>query len=276
MKNKIKRFLHYLYISIKGPEMQVLPGNLAFFFIMMMVPLLTLIGAILSDINIAKGTVYDALFINFPDNIASLIISISGDESTSIGTWALVIASLILASKGTYSMIVTSNSIYGIKRSNYIKNRVRSILMLILLVVLFVVMLIIPTINSEVLSFIGALTHTNVATNFYFTLYHLLKYPVIFLLVLQIVGILYKLSPSERKGKRVVYGAIIASALLMIVTWLYSFYIEYFSSYETYYGGISSLLFLMLYFYLISYVFVLGMNINFAREKISKEKDKVQ
>ncbi len=277
MKKKINKFLHYLYISIKGPEMGILPGNLAFFFMMMMVPLLTLLGAIITHIDIGRGTtISDALFSNLPNNIANLIVSISGDGSPDIGTWTLIIASLLLASKGTYSMIKTSNSIYGIKKSSYIKNKIKSIVMLVFLVLLFVLLLIIPTINSKVLNFIGTLTHINVATSFVVTLYHTLKYPVMFLLVLMIISMLYKLSPSERKKRKIGYGAVLASLLLMVVTWGYSVYIEYFSTYETYYGGISSLLFLMLYFYLISYIFVLGMNINFAREKLKEDEDKAQ
>jgi membrane protein len=60
----------------------------------------------------------------------------------------------------------------------------------------------------------------------------------------------------------------------MLVTWGYSYYMEYFNSYESFYGGISSLLFLMLYIQIISYIFVLGMNINYAREKMIEENGK--
>lgn len=275
MKDKFKRFIHYLYISIKRPEMEVLPGNLAFFFMMMIIPFLTIIGAVITNIDVGKKTVYDALFANFPDNVASLIVSISGDGSSAIGFWSLLIASLLLASNGTYSMIVTSNSIYGIKNSSYIKNKIKSIILMIALVILFTILLIIPVINSKVLNFIGTLTHTNVATNIYFTLYKALKYPVTFLLVFIFVKLLYKFSPSKGVKKRTSYGAVFASIIMVIVTWGYSFYMEYFNTYENFFGGISSLLFLMLYLYLISYVFVLGMNLNYAREKIMNE-SKVQ
>ena len=141
MKERIKNFLHYLYISIKRPEMEVLPGNLAFFFMMMIIPLLTIIGIVISNIDVGKASVYDALVSNFPPNIANMIISISGDSSSSIGMWVLFAGSLLLASNGTYSMIVTSNSIYGIKKSNYFMNKLKSFILLIILIILFVVLL---------------------------------------------------------------------------------------------------------------------------------------
>ena len=271
MIDKIKRFFHYLFISIKSPEMSVLPGNLAFFFMMMIIPLLTILGIVISNLDVGKASVYDALVANFPNNIANLIISISGDSSNAIGIGTLLVASLILESNGTYSMIITSNSIYNIKKSNYFIDKIKSIILLIVLIILLTLLLLIPVISSKVLNFIGSITHTDAATNIYIWLYQFLKYPVVFLLVFVFVIILYRFSPSKLKIKRTSYGAIFASFFLVISTWLYSYYIEYFNSYETFYGGISSLLFLMLYLYIISYIFVLGMNINYAREKIIEE-----
>lgn len=276
MKEKVKRFLHYLYISIKRPEMAVLPGNLAFFFMMMMIPLLTILGIIISNLDVGKASVYEALITNFPKNIASLIISISGESSDAIGIGALLVTSFFLATNGTYSMITTANSIYGIKDSSYIKDKIKSVILLLVLIVLFTVLLIVPTINTKVLKFLETLTHTNAATNIYFWLYKFLRYPVTFLLVFIFVKILYKFSPSKIRKKKTNYGAIFSSIIMVIVTWGYSFYIEYFNTYETFYGGISSLLFLMLYLYIISYVFVLGININHAREKMIEEKSKVE
>lgn len=275
MKERIKRFLHYLYISIKRPEMEVLPGNLSFFFMMMIIPLLTILGIVISNIDVGKTSVYDALIESFPDNIANLIISIAGEGSSSIGIFALLIASLILASNGTYSMIITSNSIYGTKNSNYLKNKFKSIILVIVLVILFVILLIIPVINTKVLSFIGRITHTDMASNIYFLLYRFLRYPVTFLLVFIFVKVLYWFSPNKTNSKkRTTYGALFSSFLLVIITWLYSYYIEYFSTYETFYGSISSLLFLMMYLYIISYVFVLGMSMNAARGKMIEESQK--
>lgn len=271
MKDKIKRFLHYLYVSIKKPEMEVLPGNLAFFFMMMIIPLLTIITTVLANLEIADRSLTEALYANFPDNIAGLITSIMGEGSSSVSVWAILIGSLLLASNGTYSMIVTSNSIYGINKSSAIKNRIKSVVLVVVLVVLFTLLLIIPVINSQVLGFIARITKTDMATNVYFMLYRVLRYPILFLFVFIFVKVLYKFSPSGKRKKRTSYGAVFTSVFLMISTWGYSIYIEYFSDFETLYGGISNILFLMLYIQLISYIFVLGMNLNAAREKMILE-----
>ena len=165
MIRRIKCFLHYLHMSIKRPEMEVLPGNLAFFFMMMIIPLLTIIGIVISNIDVGKASVYDALVSNFPDNIASLIISIAGDSSSSIGIIALLISSLLLASNGTYSMIVTSNSIYGITKSNYFLNKIKSLILLVILVILFIILLFVPIFNNKLFEFVGSITNTDMLTS---------------------------------------------------------------------------------------------------------------
>jgi membrane protein len=68
--------------------------------------------------------------------------------------------------------------------------------------------------------------------------------------------------------KKTMYGSVFTSILLMISTWGYSIYMEYFTDFESYYGGVATLLSLMIYLNLISLVFVLGMSINYARDKI--------
>lgn len=279
MKNRIKTFLHYLNISIKKPEMEVLPGNLAFFFMMMIIPLLTLLTTIVANLNISETiSLNEGLFSHFPSNIANIFESIETQGSSSVSFWAIFIGSLLLASNGTYSMIVTANSSYGIKKTSYIKNKIKSIILVIVLVFMFTMLLLIPIINTKVLDFIARITKTNMATNVFFMLYRLLRYPVLFLFVFIFVKILYKYSPSGKRKKRTTYGAVFTSLLLIVTTWGYSLYIEYFSDFETIYGGISNILFLMMWINLIAYIFVLGMNLNAAREKmlteIEEEKNK--
>ena len=96
MKQKIKSFWNYLLISIKRPEMEVLPGNLSFNFMMMLIPLFTLVGIVITNINVETGNIKDVILNNFPDNVADLIIAISGQSSSAIGVGALLFGSLLL------------------------------------------------------------------------------------------------------------------------------------------------------------------------------------
>lgn len=253
--------------------MGVLPAHLAFYFFMMLIPLLTLLGALLSSINIVSSSITDVIYEHLPNNIANVIISISRQDAANMSLWILLIPTLILASNGTYSMIITSNSIYKVKNSNYILNRIKAFFMLVVLITIFIFLLLVPTFGNILFKIIGSIiTNSNIVNNIYYIIFNLLKYPVTFIFVFISVKTLYVMAPNKKiKRREVNYGAWFTSIMWVVATIGYSYYIEYFSSYETFYGGISSLLFLMLWIYLISYIFVLGMALNVSRYEVEKD-----
>ena len=273
MKRKIKKAFQYIYVNISKPEMNVLPGHLAFYFLMMLIPLLTLLGSLLTTINFVGASITEVMYNNLPENIADMIIMISKQESSNVSLWMLLIPTLLLASNGTYSMIITSNSIYKVKNANYFFNRTKAFFMLILLITLFLFLLLVPTFGNVIFKIIGAIiTNSNVTENISYFIFKIFKYPLTFFAVYLVVKILYIASPNIKiERKQVTFGALFTSIMWVICTWLYSYYIEYMSTYETFYGGISNLLFLMLWIYVISYIFVLGMAMNASRCEIEKE-----
>lgn len=277
MKDKIKNNLTNLYNTIQRPEMAILPGHLAFYFLMMLIPLLALIGSLLTTIDITSKTVTDIIYENLPHAIADVIISISKEDTSSVSLWILLIPTIILASNGTYSVITVANSIYKVKENNnilkrYILNKLKSFLMLIVLILIFIFLLLIPTFGNIIFKIIGnIITNEKIINNIYYIMFNILKYPVTFLLVYFAIKILYLLAPNVKiKQNKVRYGAIITSTLLVISTFIYSVYIENFSTYETFYGGISSLLILMLWIYVVSYIFTLGIALNVTHYKLDR------
>lgn len=254
--------------------MGVLPGHLAFYFLMMLIPLMTLLGSLLTTMDISTS-ITDIIYNNLPGNIADIIISISKQDSSEVSLWILLIPTLLLASNGTYSMIVTSNSIYKVENSNYFLNRIKAFFMLIVLILIFLFLLLVPTFGNILFKIIGTIiTNNNITEHLSFIVFNVLKYPITFFLVYFAVKILYIMAPNiKMKSKNVTLGAVFTSIMWVVSTLVYSYYIEYSSSYETFYGGISSLLFLMLWIYVISYIFALGMVLNASRYEVEKEQE---
>ena len=114
MKDRIKKVFQYLYKNVRSKEMGILPGHLAFYFLLMLIPFLTLLGSLLTTVDIVSTSITEVMYNNLPKNIADLVISISRQESSDLSLWMLLIPTLVLASNGTYSMITASNSIYKI------------------------------------------------------------------------------------------------------------------------------------------------------------------
>lgn len=274
MKNKIKIFFKTLYEIVNRPEMEVLPGHLAFYFMMMLIPLLTLLGSILTNFELVSTSISQVIYGHLPSSIADIVISVSRQDVSNLSLWIILVPTLILASNGTYSMIITSNSVYKVRPKGnvilaYIKDRTKAFIMLVVLIFIFLFLILVPTLGNVIFKIIGNIvTSENIVNNTYYILFKILKYPVTFLFVFLSIKVLYVMAPDTKiKMKDTNIGAFFTSLTWIIVTLGYSYYIQYFSSYETFYGGLSSLLFLMLWIYLLSYMFVLGIALNASKAR---------
>ena len=67
-------------------------------------------------------------------------------------------------------------------------------------------------------------------------------------------------------SRNVNYGAIFTSLGWVIITTIYSFYINNYANYSVIYGGLANLVILLLWFYLLAYIFVVGLALNYREE----------
>ena len=65
-------------------------------------------------------------------------------------------------------------------------------------------------------------------------------------------------------------GSIFTTIMWLLSSRIYSFYLNNFNHYNLYYGNMSNILILLIWIYLISYIFVIGMSIN-ASNYLSRE-----
>ena len=90
-----------------------------------------------------------------------------------------------------------------------------------------------------------------------------LRTPFLAVMFFFIILLIYYVLPRVRVPIRAVLpGAVIATIGLMLVTWLYSLYIDRATNYNILYGAFSNIVAMMLWFYLISWVLCIGMMFN--------------
>lgn len=271
MKNYMHNFLHHLKVNVLKPEMSILPGQLAFYFVLTIIPLVALLGSIINIIHIPKG-VLNIFYNSLPIEIANLIFQISTEERISINLIVFLATSLILASNGTNSMIITSNHIYKMKNKGYFARRLKALFMLINLILLLVFMIIVLVFGDRIVDILSTLI-ANTKLLFYMKLiYRILKYPISLIWVYLSVKVIYIMAPDcDIKGRQVRFGAIFTTLTWVIATKVYSWYISNFAQYNSFYGSISSIIVLLLWIYILSYLFVLGMMLNAARYSLDIE-----
>ena len=270
LKNRAINLKDRLIYNIKRPEMRVLPGQLAFFFFITLIPLLTLLASLIAKLNLPYSSISDLLNEYFPNGTANLLEVIASNSNFNFNIILFYISALILASNGTHSIIIASNQIYKIKDSGYLKRRFKAFLLMIVVFLLLLFILVVPVLGDMIMKFIQEVSIKNTIS----FAYKILKYPLSFAFIYYLIKTIYITAPDkEIRKNNVTYGALFTSISWIVLTQVYSVYVENFTSYTTFYGSIASILILMLWLYFLAYLFVLGMALNVTKYEIETDKN---
>lgn len=268
----VKGYFSRIFDIIKKPEMKFLPGQLAYFLILSIFPLLTLVGYILSKITLLSDSTLETLGSFLPRSITSVLIPfLSGNTITDNVTWVMIIG-FILVSNGTYSIIVTSNEVYGIREENYLRGRIKALFMIFILLFLFVFILIVLAYGNILLEWILKLKLLAKFKKDIYLIFLLLRWPVSFLLFFAILKVLYTLAPDKKiPSKYMNKGALFTTIGWILATFIYSYYVTMIADYTVFYGSLSGIIIMMIWIYVLSFIFVMGIAIN-AEEYLNYKK----
>lgn len=267
IKTRLKKFYDNFLEVIRRPEMLILPGQLAYFFVLAIVPTITLISYEAALLNLSTDVLYDFIDSVFSSDIANMLLT-SSSESKGIGFFVVVIVGYFIASNGPASIIITSNMIYGEEQEGFIKRRLKAIIMTFFLSLLFVFMLIVPVFGNKIVELFTLANVSSVVTKNVSLVISLLQGPIMWLIMYFFIKVIYAMA-AKRKAKNIFvgYGALFTTFSWIVITYIYSYYINNFANYTTFYGGLANIVILMFWFYLLAYAFTIGMALNYQKEE---------
>lgn len=272
---RVRKVFKNIIEVIKKPEMRVLPGQLAFFFVISLIPLIALIGAIAAKFSISIETVKESIMGVIPSGVADVLLSAINGERLNFNIIVFFFSTFILASNGPHSMIITSNEIYKIKSRDIVSRRIKAIMMTVVLVSLLLFLLVVPVFGNSIFGILKEYSKNQTAVDALYTVYKILKYPISIVLVYLNIKLLYVLAPDKKiESNSTTQGAIFTTISWIIATEIYSIYVGKFSKYNIFYGSISNILILLLWVYILSYIFVLGMAFNAGNTLEFKNEEK--
>jgi len=263
MKSKLKRFAKKIVKTMSKTEMTFLPGQLAFFFVLSVIPLLALFGSIASSFGITTDAIINLLDSILPHAVLELLIPVIDGESMNFNVAIFYISAFLLASNGTHSMIIASNTIYKEKNKDYLSRRIKALIMTIILVSLLLFVIIVPAFGDKIVAMlIDSIKNKTIGTNITI-LYNILKYPASFLFIYFCIKLLYVMAPDKTiESSTTTTGSLVTALGWMVATEIYSIYVDVFARYNIFYGSLSNILILLLWVYILAYIFMLGMALN--------------
>jgi membrane protein len=260
---RIKNFIRQIASIIKKREMRILPGQLAFFLVLSLVPMLTLMVFLFSRFSLSLDTMIEFVSESFPKEVSEMIIPNISNSGSTFNVFMFMLTGFFIASNGPHSIIIASNLLYEIEGGSFIKRRTKALFMTFVLVSLFLFTVIVLGFGSTILKLI---LDFNIVKSFTTELYQIIefaKWPLSMLFMFVSIKLLYTIAPDSQIPSRYMNkGSLFTTFGWAFVTSIYSYYISNIADYGIFYGGLSNLVILMIWIYILSYIFVLGIAIN--------------
>ncbi len=269
MKKKFKKFLNNFFTVLKRPEMLVLPGQLAFFFILSVVPMLTIISYGVISFHLSLDVVTTFLSRSFGSEITNLLVPQVTNVHFSWGFVFVILFTFFIASNGASSIIITSNTIYGIEDKGFIARKIKSLIMTLFLVILFLFILLVPLFGTSIIKIAESISSSS--KDSVASIIKILNGPISWFIIFFFIKVLYTMAPDKKiPSNRTTYGALFTSIGWIISTAVYSFYINNYANYSLFYGSLTNIIILMLWTYLLAFIFTIGLALNYRKDELGE------
>lgn len=260
---KIKEYIKKIIRTLLIPELRILPASLAYHFVLAFIPIITIIVIIASFFSVSTESIIDMINNTFPSFISEYITPILAGKEFDFSLGVLATLTFGVACNGTYAIITASNSLYKVENSNVLKNRIKSFILLLIIIILLLFLLSVPVFGGKILSILESFKiFENIIDELLLT-YKIIKWPITFLIIFFNIKLIYIIAPSTKvESDSTTIGAFITTIGWALFTALFGYYLKYFGKYDLIYGGLSSLMVLLIWLYALSYILVLGIIIN--------------
>ena len=276
-------------------------AEVAFFLILSLVPATILLAQILHLFTITMAAAHNLLGVYVSDEVYGLVSPLLEYSPRAGVTVLLIVLALWAGSNAVFTLMRITNRAYGVipKTGNPVLwvtlERLRAILMTLLVIVTMIFALYILVYGELIVK--TSLSYTNgfLGNEYTFSeVWYGVRWVVAFVLFFFMVFSLYYILPRSgtayaehakggvfsaarkvlavwlknrgRASLRALPGSLFSAVAMLVVTWAYTFYVRQaaFGNFNILYGGLSSVVVLLLWFYVMAYILITGIQVNAA------------
>ena len=261
MKKRIKKAYKNFMEAISLPEMRILPGQIAFCFLMSLVPIITIITMVASYL-LSNVNALEIIREIVPEPFTNIVFGII-NTNPSYNVLIILFCYIMVASNGPGAISLASDTIYGIESPNYIKLKIKSIIMVLILTLLMLFIVFIPVFGDTIIVFILSIIKNPERFYGYAKVYKFFKILLIFITIYFNIKLIYTMAPNKKiKSSTTTLGSLFTTFTWIIATEAFSIYITRIARYTLIYGNFANLLIILTWVYLLAYFFTVGMALN--------------
>ena len=257
-----------LITRLQDPYYHGAAAELGFYFIFSIVPIITILTQILGYFGV-QNIFSQLLDTTFASNsfISSFLSSFEQTLSGSINL-VFIIGALWASSKIEFSLIRISNYTYrqdgGNQIAGYFKIRFRAVITVALLILLVLFSLLVLVYGNSILALLSQALDEYLGIEFHVeNIYMVLRWPIIFLIYFLFIAVNYSILPNRKIPlRRTLPGSLFASVGIIIASLAYQICFSYFSNLNLIYGSLAAIIALLLWFYWLGYILLVGLVLN--------------
>lgn len=262
-RKRLKKIFALGLEKLADPYYQGAAAELAFFFLLSIVPTFILLSQLLGIFSVSLDSIRDWVNTDVTVEGADMLFSLLDYSPSGVNSLFLAVTALWAASRAQFAMMRITNYTLTDGHSTgegYVRDRVRSLKTVLITVFTIGFSLVILVYGEVILKLIfGIVVGTEIAEKTWL----MIRWPVAAVLYFLMISYNYYVLPTHKVPFRaVVPGSIFSSIGLLAVTLFYSFYTNVSANYDILYGSFSNIVALMFWFYFLSWVMFLGVILN--------------
>ena len=263
-KLTLKKFVKEMYYRLMYDEISLLSANLSYYFILSLFPMLIVALALTPYFKIDQQFLLEKIQNFAPGDLGNylfdMISEVLNNKNNTIITVGIVFT-LWSASSGIYGIIIAFNNAFRVRdgRIWIVTKLISVVITALFLVGMFVVLALV--VFGKQLTYL--LFHKFNLDEGFYNLWSILNYSFPILFTFIVFVFLYIMGPNLKlKAISILPGSMFATVSWTLVSRLFGYYIDHFSSYIKTYGTIGAFMAFIIWLYITGYILIIGAEIN--------------
>lgn len=259
--------LFFFVWSIRRGLVTTRASSLAFHFFLAMIPfglVMVIVMAYIPYFDLEKDVlpvfgsfIPETIFNQFVNNLSDF----QNSTVNSLISFGFILA-LYFSSNGFSVMIRSFNSSkVNFQKRNWWGIKITSLIFVFVIIIGLIFLVFVALLERKLLNFWAE--HSDFIANNLSLIFSITTALFVAVMLYFAIATIYYFGPSNRKEFRFFSaGGTLATVMIIVISELYSFYIQKFAKYDELYGSLGTIMMLLLWIYLISFVLLLGFELN--------------
>ncbi|MDO4662062.1 MAG: YihY/virulence factor BrkB family protein [Tissierellia bacterium] len=283
-KSNIREFFVNLTARAIKDDFLMIASSLSYYLIFATIPLLIVLMNITSFLLNGYSEVIFKIVELMPPNskeITLVLLKVVEQTSSSLGLSLGIFFSIWSASTGINRLITSINIAYGLRRKRkIIQQRIVSILYTLGFFIIILFVLTFEVFNNQILKIINTILNTidnSIAYSQVEEIWNLFNGFLPFIILFIAFTFFYKLAPQTTRASRVklteaMLGAAFTSFFIILISVIYSFFINNISRMSLVYGTLAGFMAMFFWIFLVSNIIVIGALVIASYREVFKNK----